>query len=291
METDKWFYELFLSQPGAVAELMPGLPPDCRYRYSAPALKATELRLDGVLLPTEDDPELPTIFLEAQMQRDEGFYRRYFAGIFLYLRQYPLNRPWRGLVIARSRRQILGTELPYEDLLAGRVTRLYLNELKNRQGLTPHLALLQLLTANQNKAEAISRQVLDSAENPEAFRRYLSLIESILANKFPQMTTEEITRMLGLKSADITQSRFYQEIRQAGLDEGRQAGLHEGLEREARLVIRQLGRRLGPLPPEIQTQILSLPPTALENLGEALLDFAALADLTGYLAEGEQDTL
>jgi predicted transposase YdaD len=143
------------------------------------------------------------------------------------------------------------------------------------------LALLQLLTTNQNKAEVISRQVLDSAENPEAFRRYLSLIESILANKFPQMTTEEITRMLGLKSADITQSRFYQEIRQAGL----QAGLQEGREREARLIIRQLERRLGPLSSEIQTQILSLPVTELERLGEALLDFTALVDLTEYLTE------
>jgi predicted transposase YdaD len=25
MKTDKWFYELFLSQPGMLAELMPGI--------------------------------------------------------------------------------------------------------------------------------------------------------------------------------------------------------------------------------------------------------------------------
>jgi predicted transposase YdaD len=47
-------------------------------------IKDTEFRLDGLLTPLSDDPYLPLIFLEAQMQRDTQFYGRYFAEIFLY---------------------------------------------------------------------------------------------------------------------------------------------------------------------------------------------------------------
>ena len=32
------------------------------------------------------------------MQSDLNFYGRYFAGIYLYLRQYKANRPWKGLL-------------------------------------------------------------------------------------------------------------------------------------------------------------------------------------------------
>ena len=51
-------------------------------------------------------------------------------------------------------------------------------------------------------------------------------------------------QLLDLKQTDITQSRFYQEIRTECLEEGRQEGLQEGLQK---LVIRQLTRRLGEL--------------------------------------------
>lgn len=96
MKTDKIFYRLFLRQPELIAELLPGIPPDCEFEYSAPVLKERERRLDGLLTPIGDDPSLPLVFLEAQMQGDPGFYRRFFGEIFLYLEQYEVTRPWRG---------------------------------------------------------------------------------------------------------------------------------------------------------------------------------------------------
>lgn len=52
------------------------------------------------------------VFVEAQMQTDENFYRHFFAEIFLYLEQYEISRDWRGLLILSSRGINFGIELP-----------------------------------------------------------------------------------------------------------------------------------------------------------------------------------
>jgi predicted transposase YdaD len=104
MKTDKLFYRIFLSQPELIAELLSGIPVGCEFEYSAPVVKEKEVRLDGLLTPLSDDQTVPLVFLEAQMQRDVGFYGRFFAGLFAYLNQYKVARPWRGLLILQSRR-------------------------------------------------------------------------------------------------------------------------------------------------------------------------------------------
>ncbi|TAN82304.1 MAG: DUF2887 domain-containing protein [Phormidium sp. SL48-SHIP] len=47
MATAKSF-NIFLLEPNLVAELIPDLPPDCRFDYFAPVLKERERRLDGL---------------------------------------------------------------------------------------------------------------------------------------------------------------------------------------------------------------------------------------------------
>ena len=216
MKTDKWFYELFLSQPGMLEELIPGVDADWQFSYSAPVIKETEFQFDGVFTPVTDDPMVPIVFAEAQMQTDENFYRRFFAEIFLYLEQYKVRRPWQGLLILPSRGFTFGPELPYQDLLAQRMTRLYLRDLRERQKLSPNLTLLQLLGTNQEQSAELGKGLLQTAQTEVEFERRLSLIETILANKFPDLTTEMIMQLLDLKQTDITQSLFYQEIKQEG---------------------------------------------------------------------------
>ena len=87
MKTDKFFYRFFLSRPELISELLPGIPADCQFDYSAPVIKEKEFRLYGLLTPISDNFSLPLIFLEAQMQSDQGFYGRYFGSIYLYLQQ------------------------------------------------------------------------------------------------------------------------------------------------------------------------------------------------------------
>jgi len=302
MKTDKWFYELFLSQPGMLAELMPGIEAEWEFIYSAPVIKEREFRLDGLFKPVSNDLLVPLVFAEAQMQTDENFYGRYFAEIFLYLEQYRVHNAWRGLLILQNREQELGPKLPYGDLLEGRITTLYLSDLQGRQGLKSNLALLQLLVLDQQASSKVGKRILAEAETEAEFQRRLTLIEAILANKFPDLTREVIMQILDLKKMDITQSRFYQEIiqegleegRERGLQEGRQEGLQEGLQegrQEGRrdeasiLVLRQLNRRLGELPAAQVERIKGLPIAALEDLGEALLDFTAMVDLEEHLGK------
>ena len=84
MKTDKLFYLIFLSQPSLIAELLPEIPENCQFEYSAPVIKEKEIRLDGLLTPISENYNLPLVFLEAQMQGDSEFYSRYFSGLFLY---------------------------------------------------------------------------------------------------------------------------------------------------------------------------------------------------------------
>ena len=271
-----------------LAELLPGIDASWTFIYSAPVIKEREFRFDGVFTPVSDDPLVPIVFAEAQMQTDENFYRRYFAEIFLYLEQYEVSRSWQGLLILPSRGLNFGAELPYQELLEHRVTRLYLQDLKEESDLSPNLALLQLLVTDRNQSADLGRALLEKAETEIEFERRLSLIETILANKFPDLTKEMIMQILDLKQMDITQSLFYQEIiqegRQKGLQEGRQEGRQEG---EAGLVIRLLRRRLGQLADNHVEQIQKLSVPQLEDLGEALLDYTEMADLVGFLAKLE----
>ncbi len=61
-------------------------------------------------------------------------------------------------------------------------------------------------------------------------------------------------------------------------------GIAEGEQRgEVRLVLRLLARRVGTLPTSVEAQVQALDLPQLEALGEALLDFAQLPDLTAWL--------
>ena len=109
-----------------------------------------------------------------------------------------------------------------------------------------------------------------------------------------------MSRMLDLKTVDLTQSRFYQEVvalglqqglqqcLQQGLQEGLQQGLQEGRQEgrqkeAAELILRQLVRKCGVLTSSQVAQVKGLELEALEQLGEDLLDFTAVADLVVWL--------
>ena len=99
---------------------------------------------------------------------------------------------------------------------------------------------------------------------------------------------EEILRMLG-ELTPLEETRAYKELvakgEAIGRQEGREGGREDGCQREERLIMRQLHRRIGVVPPALQTRIAALPIEQLEALGEALLDFADLADLDRWLGE------
>jgi predicted transposase YdaD len=229
MKTDKLFYRIFLSQPALISELLPEVPPDCEFEYSAPVVKEIEVRLDGLLIPSSDDLSLPLVFLEAQMQSDLNFYGRYFAGIYLYLRQYKINRPWKGLLILNRRSQDLGAEVPYQLQLDLQVQRLYLEDLLPLTELSPNLAMLRLLFLPDEEVGVAARSILDNPPSDLEFQRRLDLVEAILVNKFPQLSFEEVRQMLDLKEVNFSETRFYQDVLQKGLEQGLVQALEQGI--------------------------------------------------------------
>ncbi|AUS99307.1 hypothetical protein CLI64_02240 [Nostoc sp. CENA543] len=78
--------------------------------------------------------------------------------------------------------------------------------------------------------------------------------------------------MFGLDDFDIKKTRFYEEVR----EEVRQEQTQE-------VVMRLLTRRIGVVSQELQQQIGKLSIEQLENLAEALLDFATASDLVIWL--------
>jgi hypothetical protein len=73
-------------------------------------------------------------------------------------------------------------------------------------------------------------------------------------------------------------------VEEIGFERGIEQGVRQGLERERSLILRQLNRKVGALSPQTLEQVNSLSIEQLEALGEALLDFGAIADLAQWLA-------
>ncbi len=78
----------------------------------------------------------------------------------------------------------------------------------------------------------------------------------------------------------MKESVIYQQILQEGVRQGQQLGRREG---EATLVVRLLERRFGSVDATTLEQIRSLTSDRLEQLAVALLDFAAITDVTTWL--------
>jgi predicted transposase/invertase (TIGR01784 family) len=86
---------------------------------------------------------------------------------------------------------------------------------------------------------------------------------------------------LTLKELEELEKRemFFEDQRGA-IIKSRQEGIIEG---ETALILRQIARRTGEIPPEIKTRIQQLSPEQLDNLGEILLDFTSQEDLIAWL--------
>lgn len=80
-------------------------------------------------------------------------------------------------------------------------------------------------------------------------------------------------------------------VERIAFERGYAIGYECGVEEEARrsqermrsLILRQLNRKIGAIPNHVLTQIHSLSIEYLESLGEALLDFESIQNLTTWL--------
>ena len=80
----------------------------------------------------------------------------------------------------------------------------------------------------------------------------------------------------------MEESSFYQYILRKGAAQGELIGRQQ---EAVSLVTRQIARKLGELAPNLSERIGGLSTQKLEDLGEALLDFAGVEDLVAWLNE------
>jgi predicted transposase/invertase (TIGR01784 family) len=133
--------------------------------------------------------------------------------------------------------------------------------------------------SNLGAASAIlAGLVLDKQVIRRVLRREL-MQESVIYQELREEAREEARQEL--RQELMQESVIYQELREEAREEARQ----ELLERERSLILRQLTRKVGEIPMTTKSQIEALDLTQLEELGEALLSFATLTDLSGWLKQ------
>ena len=287
MKTDKQIYTLLGADPEFLRVLTDGIEVRGTYLFEALEVKGLERRTDGALIPRVATEGIWVI--EFQAQYDPLIYHRLILEMALVGERHP-GRVVRGFILFAQASLDPRTE-PWHGLLVrdadAPLRRAYLPDLLERlaraQPEHPLLAVfLPYLEDNLDRLRAQAPPVyrrLQEAALPETTRRHcVDVFQSWLMARFKTMNLEEILKMLG-ELTPLEETRAYRELVAKGLMEGRQ----EGREREARLVLRQLQRRLGPVSPAHQARITALPIDALEDLGEALLDFADTADLAAWL--------
>ena len=237
MKTDHWFYGLFQSVPDLIALLLP-----------VPGAVVPSLGLDapGDALYRFEAPEL-----KASNHRLDGAF-------------WPKSGE-----AGTAEQPVVLLEVQMQAFLDG-VIWLSLEELGQQADLDPLLALLKLPVRPEVELEGSTQTIL--ARRPDL----LSTVLTMLFERFPTFTPEEIMVIAGIPTDQLLHTRAAQIL----LDRGRQEGEAQG---EAKVTMRQLNRRCGPLSDATTARIQALPLQQLETLAEALLDFSGPADLAAWL--------
>ena len=154
---------------------------------------------------------------------------------------------------------------------------LSLEELGQQADLDP---LLTLPVRSDAVLVASSQQIL--VRRPDLF----PAVQTILLERLPLLTREDLMEIATIPAKELRHTRVAQEW----IEEGRLEGAAQD---EAKVMLRQLNRRCGPLADVTTARIQALPLKQLETLavdavfsgGVALLDFSGSADLEAWLAE------
>jgi predicted transposase YdaD len=261
LNTDRWYYRVFQSAPDLIRALLPGAagganslsldpsaPGVSLYRFEALELKELNHRLDGVLWPREStgcaktgSRECPVVLLEVQMHPDPGFKHRLAAQTCRFLQKHPQLEHLEVVVITPHQRINLGPSRQPRllQVLLQEVHWISLEELSQQPNLDPLLNLLTLPVRPESELAASSQQILASRPDLDA------VVLPMLIQRFPGLSEEQIMVIAGIPREEIRHTRAVQDWLAEGRQEGRQEGEALG---EAKVTLRLLNRRCGPLP-------------------------------------------
>jgi predicted transposase/invertase (TIGR01784 family) len=275
MRRDTIFYQLFRQSPTLLFELIPQPPEDAdRYIFDSVEVKETAFRIDGVFIPPYRSGNI--FFVEVQFQTDELLYERMLSEISIYTyRHRDSFSDWRAVAIYPSRSvEQSNLSIVAEMLASRRITPIYLDELATGAELPIGLSFMILTTLEGDEAKVEARRLVGQGQGD---RDIIDIVSTIMVYKFSNLSRDEVDAMLGI---ELEQTRVYQEARL----EGKAEGIELGLQKEKALVLKQLNRKLENLSPQVLAKVSALGIDQIESLGEALLDFATVADLEAWLS-------
>jgi predicted transposase YdaD len=177
------------------------------------------------------------------------------------------------VVLCPSRQLNFGDPAPVAEFVEQRVQWI---ELLSAAANPPAPALVQalaLLLQSEQELPATSAALRARVAGSSSAAEIDDVITAILVARFNGRSIQELCAMGGITLDDFTQSVAYREIFGRGEARG-----------EAKVTLRQLARRCGPLSAEQESVIRRLPLERLEALAEALLDFEGMDDLKAWLA-------
>lgn len=217
---------------------------------------------------TDPDPKMSFRMLDYRTRVYRRFPKKTMRQVVIYLKETssPLVQE-NAFIIPNTRHE-------YEVL---RLWEIPAEKMLGLSGLLP----LANLGKTPNRPE-ILRQVAAKIDNIEGRteKSNLAAATAILAGL---VLSKEIIGSL-LREEIMRESVIYQDIRESGKAQGREEGRRE---EAVSLILRLLNRRLGEISSTLSQQIRELSLEQLETLGEALLDFTSLTDLTTWLLEIE----
>ncbi|CCI27287.1 Rpn family recombination-promoting nuclease/putative transposase [Microcystis aeruginosa] len=213
---------------------------------------------------TDPDPKMSFRMLDYRTRVYRRFPKKTMRQVVIYLKETssPLVRE-NAFILPNTRHE-------YEVL---RLWEIPAEKMLGLSGLLP----LANLGKTPNRPE-ILRQVAAKIDNigGRTEKSNLAAATAILAGL---VLSKEIIGSL-LREEIMRESVIYQDIRESGKAQGRR-------EEAVSLILRLLNRRLGEISSTLSQQIQELSLEQLETLGEALLDFTSLTDLTTWLLEIE----
>ncbi len=217
MKTDKLFYKLVSELPEIFFQLIgkPDTDPNI-YTFIAQAVKEQSFNLDGLLSTITGHDTEPFYFIEFQTYKDDEFYERFFGQIFVYFRQYsPPNAKWYAIVIYDRKSRETPPHPRYQALVDNHLHRIYLKDLPDDESLA--IGIAKLFVENRKKTGDLAQRLITKAKEEISDetnqKRVLEFIQSIVVNKFPNLSPEGIKAMLNLTD-DIKHTAYYKSVRE-----------------------------------------------------------------------------
>lgn len=276
MRTDTLFYQLFLTFPHLVFEIL-NIPPVEGYQFCSREIKELARRFDDIYSPPENQTQQPIYFIEVQFQDKEDFWWRFMAEIFVYLGQYQPQNDWFAVALFQSRKLDTGVPFSYQLLVdGGKIKTIYLDEIEFSEESSVGLDLIALTVSKESDAINIAQKAYQKSRREYQKTiipsKVLELIETALVYKLKNLSREEIEAMFTYDQ--LKDTRYFQDVKLEGKQEER-----------LNLILRLLKRKLDNLPVELEGKIRNLSFDSLENLAEALLGFNSIEDLQQWLSK------